>query len=151
MARKKTKLEDELSDDTKHDTTAARNIEGIEIVKELEDSGSKMASTITKLFGRNHQMIKTAVSNKKEKPHKYEVICLQQETVDIPKGTTRADLLKKPIKLVLSDTEDSIRKKIINLFSGYFKPYTAGNPHCKASNKRCYYLHLDLLLGLEKP
>ena len=33
LARKKANLEDKLSDDTKHDTTAARNIDGFEVVK----------------------------------------------------------------------------------------------------------------------
>ena len=48
-------------------------------------------------------MIKAAVSNKKVKLHKYEVI---QEVLL---------KLKKPVEFVRSDTEDSKRKKIINL------------------------------------
>ena len=56
-------------------------------LKELEDVGNKMLATLTKLFGRDRQIIKTAaaakVAKKEEKFHRYEVYCIEKGTTDI--------------------------------------------------------------------
>ena len=81
--------------------------------KELEDFGNKMPATLTKLFGRDCHIIKTATAakfaKKEEKFHRYEVYCIEKGTTDIPRGNARASLPKAVIEIKQSDDETTIR------------------------------------------
>ena len=109
----------------------------VDVAKQLQSCSSTMANSLTKLFGRDRQAIRSSAkiasmkipttiasttASTKNKACKYTVYCLNKECYDVPKDSVRSSLPSKEICFFHSDTECKIKNNIHSLFPDVFKP-----------------------------
>lgn len=112
---------------------------GTQTAKELEGCSQKMAVTLTELFGRDRQSIRSNAASstvstlkKDAKLYKYDVFCVTKELSDISRGNQRMALPKAKLEFRRSDCEEVLNKKIISLFPHTFK--------AEVTTQQYYYL-----------